>query len=139
MHRCAIIFLLTVTAVAQTHAAQYFDGRRPLLCTVVQMFECDLSYGCLQVTPDELGASNAWAIDFKRKQFTPANGGPPNSIEHTEVLDGKIFMTSIQDGNPAASDGVAWSASVNAADGMMTLMVAGEGVGFVGLGSCVPR
>ena len=132
--------ILLIFAGVHAGAANYFDGKRPLLCTAAQMFECDLTYGCLQVTPDELGATNAWAIDFKKQQLTPTGmGRATNAIGHVEVLDNKIFMTSVQDGDPEANDGVAWSASINAADGLLTLMIAGEGVGFVGLGNCIPN
>ena len=140
MHRLIITILVSATGLAHAEPSKHFDGKRPLLCTATQMFECDLTYGCMQVTADEIGAANAWAIDFKKRQLTPAiPGRAPNAIAHSEVLDDKIFMTGVQDGDPNESDGVAWSASINAANGVMTLMIAGEDVGFVGLGNCVPN
>lgn len=135
-----LIAMVLITTVTQAYAAKsHFDGKQPLFCTAVQMYQCDLTDGCIQVTAEEIGAGSAWHIDFKKKQLIAIReGAAPNSIQHIEVLDGKIFMTSVQDGSPTESDGVAWSVSINAADGMMTIMVAGEGVGFVGLGSCIP-
>ena len=63
----------------------------------------------------------------------------PNDIDRMELLDGKLFMSGIQDGLPGERDGVAWSVSINNPDGVMTIMVAGESIGVVGLGSCVTR
>ena len=136
-----IITVLIAAAAAQTQAAEMrLDGKRPMFCTAVQMFQCDLTYGCTQVTADEIGAASSWNIDFKKKLLTPTKrGAAPNPIQHSEVLDGKIFMTSVQDGSPDEIDGVAWSVSINAVDGLMTFAVVGDGVGFVGLGSCLPR
>ena len=140
MRRFIITVLITATAAAQAQAAQMrLDGKRPMFCTAVQMYQCDLTYGCFQVTADEIGAASSWNIDFKKKLLTPTSiGAAPNPIQRSEVLDGKIFMTSVQDGSPDEIDGVAWSVSINTADGLMTITVAGDGVGFVGLGSCVP-
>ena len=141
MRRFIITVLITATGAAQTQAAQnHFDGKRPLFCTAMQMYQCDLTNGCFQVTAEEIGTASAWNIDFKKMLLTPAKAGAaPNPIQHSEVLDGKIFMTSVQDGHPDEIDGVAWSASINSVDGIMTIMAAGDGFGFIGLGSCVPR
>ena len=114
------------------------DGKQPMFCTAVQMFECDLTSGCFQVSPDEIGAASSWNIDFKKGLLTPTTiGAGSNPIKHSEVLDGKIFMSSVQDGSPDESDGVAWNVSINTANGLMTITVAGDGVGWVGLGNCV--
>ena len=139
MSRFVITVLITAIAAAQTQAAQmHLDGKRPMFCTAVQMFQCDLTYGCIQVTADEIGAASSWNIDFEKKLLTPTSiGAAPNPIQRSEVLDGKIFMTSVQDGSPDEIDGVAWSVSINTTDGLMTITVAGDGVGFVGLGNCV--
>jgi hypothetical protein len=138
-----MIVAAAMTAAAIVPAAaqsEQFDGKRPLLCSAFRMFECDLTHGCAAVTADEIGAAGAWTIDFKKKQFTgTAANSQPNAIDRVELLDGKLFLSGIQDGLPVERDGVAWSLSINNPDGVMTVMVAGEGVGIVGLGSCVPR
>jgi hypothetical protein len=120
--------------------AEQFDGTRPLLCSAFQMFECDLAQGCQQVNAEQIGVASSWNIDFRKKQVigTSANA-EPNAIDRVEVLDGKLFLSGIQDGSPTERDGVAWSVSINNPNGLMTIMVAGEGAGIVGLGNCVPR
>ena len=134
-----IIVLITALAATQTHAAQmHLDGKQPMFCTAVQMFQCDLTTGCFQVTADEIGAASSWNIDLKKMLLTPTRvGAASNPIKHSEVLDGKIFMSSVQDGSPDESDGVAWNVSINMTSGLMTITVAGDAVGWVGLGNCV--
>ena len=133
-------FLLPLALSGAPAAADQFDGKRDLLCSAFRMFECDMADGCTPVTPDELGASSSWIVDAKKKTITGTNpNAQPNDIDRMELLDGKLFMSGIQDGLPGERDGVAWSVSINNPDGVMTLMVAGEGIGVVGLGSCVTR
>jgi hypothetical protein len=129
------------TAIAPaTASGEQFDGKRPLLCTAFRFFECDLADGCTPVTAEEIGAAGSWTMDFKKKEVTgTTEGSQPNAIAHVELLDGKLFLTGVQDGLPGERDGVAWSVSINNPNGVMTIMVAGEGVGIVGLGSCVPK
>jgi hypothetical protein len=104
------------------------------------MFECDIAGGCTAVTPEELGSSSSWIVDFRKKTITGTSpNAQPNDIDRVELLDGKLFLSGIQDGLENERDGVAWSVSINNPDGVMTIMVAGEGVGVVGLGSCVTR
>ena len=80
--------------------AEQFDGKRPLLCSAFQMFECDLAQGCQQVNAEQIGVASSWNIDFRKKQVigTSANA-EPNAIDRVEVLDGKLFLSGIQDGD----------------------------------------
>jgi hypothetical protein len=140
--RKAIIscFLVPLALSGAPAAADQFDGKRALLCSAFRMFECDIAGGCTAVTPEELGSSSSWIVDFKKKAITGTSpNAQPNAIDRVELLDGKLFLSGIQDGLPGERDGVAWSVSINNPDGVMTIMVAGEGVGVVGLGSCVTR
>ncbi|NIP15389.1 MAG: hypothetical protein GWM88_11995 [Pseudomonadales bacterium] len=133
-------FLLPLALSGAPAAADQFDGKRDLLCSAFRMFECDMANGCTAVTPAELGASSSWIVNAKKKTITGTNpNAQPNDIDRVELLDGKLFMSGIQDGLPGERDGVAWSVSVNNPDGVMTIMVAGEGIGVVGLGSCVTQ
>jgi hypothetical protein len=132
--------ILTVSTFAGAMAqAEIFDGKRSLLCSAFRVFECDLAGGCNAVSPEELGIAGAWIVDFRKKSLTGTHeNSRPNAIDRVELLDGKLFLSGIQDGLPDQRDGVAWSASISQPDGVMTLTVAGERVGYVGLGSCVP-
>ena len=121
-------------------SADPFDGKTPLLCSAFRLFECDMAGGCNPVTAKEIGTAGSWTVDFKKKEFTgTTENAEPNAIGHIELLDGKLFMTGVQDGLPVERDGVAWSVAVNSPDGLMTMSAVGEGFVMIGLGSCVPR
>lgn len=127
-------------AASTAAAAEQFDGKRPLLCSAFRIFECELATGCLPVTAAELGVASSWTLDFKKKEFTATTpDARPNTIDRVELLDGKLFLSGVQDGLPDQLDGVGWSVSITNPDGVMTMMIAGERVGVVGLGSCVTR
>ena len=137
--RLVTLMAATVLPMASV-LAEPFDGKQPLLCSAFRLFECDLADGCNPATAQELGTSSSWTVDFRKKEFTGTNPNAlPNAIRHVELLDGKLFMTGVQDGLPDQRDGVAWSVSINNPDGVMTITAAGERVALVGLGSCVPQ
>jgi hypothetical protein len=141
MRNSILAVVMTATAfVAAPATAEQFDGKRPLLCSAFRLFECDLSAGCVPVTAEEIGAAGSWTVDFKKKEFTgTTENALPNAIEHVELLDGKLFLSGVQDGLAIERDGVAWSVSINNPDGVMAMAVVGEGFGIIGLGSCVTR
>ena len=141
MRSLILAVVMTATAFAAAPAtAEKFDGKTPLLCSAFRMFECDLANGCVPVAAEEIGAAGSWTLDFKKKEFTgTSENALPNAIERVELLDGKLFLSGIQDGLPIERDGVAWSVSINNPDGVMTMAVVGEGFGMGGLGSCVTR
>lgn len=140
--RKLMITLILAAAASSTPAvaAEQFDGKRPLLCSAFRIFECELATGCVPVTAEELGVASSWTLDFKKKEFTGTHpNSQPNAIDRVELLDGKLFLSGVQDGLPDQLDGVGWSVSITNPDGVMTMMIAGDRVGVVGLGSCVPR
>ena len=99
--------VLTATAGAATAQAELFDGKRPLLCTAQRLFECNISTGCTPVSASEIGAPGSWTVDFRKKQFTGTNeNAVPNAIDRVELLDGKLFLTGIQDGLPVSIETV---------------------------------
>lgn len=120
-------------------AAGYFDGSHPLRCTLAQTFECDAQSGCASVTPQEISAPGAFAVDFKAKTIKNTASGRSSSIENMDDVDGKLIMQGIEDGSVEVSDdGVGWSMSVDDDDGGMVVSVVLDGAAIVGLGWCVP-
>ena len=136
----AVMVMIAGAFAAAPAAAEQFDGKRPLLCSAFRLFECEIATGCNPVTAEEIGAAGSWTVDFKKKELTgTTENAQPNEIDKVELLDGKIFLSGVQDGLPIARDGVVWSMAINSPDGVMTMTAAGEGFVIVGLGSCVPR
>lgn len=144
--RTSMLAVMTTSAIVagfiwtEPAAAEPFDGKTPLSCSAFRIFECEIATGCNPVTAQEIGVAKSWDVDFKNKEFTGrAENAQPNTIGHFERLDGKLFLTGVQDGLPVERDGVAWAMAINSADGAMTMSAVGEGFVMVGLGSCIPR
>lgn len=128
--------------VATASSASFFDGKRPLLCSVHQLFECDAPTACEAVTPDEILGVSHLNIDFKSKIVTRAGveSEQRSTIESIETgVDGKLIISGIEDGQSEVRDGAGWTISIMDPEGTMVLAVAGDGFAVVGLGACVPK
>lgn len=140
-HLTTLLVIATVCA-GPAAAADYFDGKTPLLCNVHQLFQCDPPNDCRAVTPAEINAFAHLNVDFDAKLVTRAGVDSPQQspIENVETrVDGKLIIQGIEDGTPEARDGAGWSISIMNPEGTMVLAVAGDGFAVVGLGACVPR
>lgn len=123
-------------------AADYFDGKKPLLCSVYQLFECDPPNACQPVAPGEIDGVSHLDIDFRKKVITRAGTDSPQQsrIKHVETgVDGKLIIQGIEDGQEGVRDGAGWSVSIMSPEGTMVMAVAADGFAVVGLGACVPK
>ena len=92
-----IVFTALMGFVATASAAGFFDGKRALLCSVHQLFECDAPNACHAVTPDEIGGFSHLDIDFSKKVVTRAGeeSAQKSDIKSITVdLDGKLIIES---------------------------------------------
>jgi hypothetical protein len=124
-----VVFAALMGFVATASSASFFDGKRPLLCSVYQLFECDAPNACLAVTPEQIGGVSHLNIDFKNKTITRAG----------ETIDSKLILSGIEDGEAEVRDGAGWTISIMDPEGTMVMAVAGDGFAVVGLGACVPK
>jgi len=137
-----IVFAALMGFVATASAADYFDGKKPLLCSVYQLFECDHPNHCRAVTPEQIDGFSHLNIDFAKKRVTRTGGdseqqSPIESMENR--VDGKLIIQGIEDGQEGVRDGAGWTISIMNPEGTMVLAVAGDGFAVVGLGACVPK
>ena len=136
-----ITFTVLMGVMATASAASFFDGKRPLLCSIHQLFECDAPNACQAVTPDQVNAASHLSIDFKNKVVTRAGveSEQRSVIEAIETrVDGKLIISGIEDGQADVRDGAGWTISIMDPEGTMVLAVAADGFALVGLGACVP-
>ena len=123
-------------------AADYFDGKKPLLCSVYQLFECDPPNACQAVTPAEINGVSHLDIDFRKKIITRAGMESPQQSQIKTVetgVDGKLVIQGVENGQEGVRGGAGWSISIMNPEGTMVMAVAGDGFGVVGLGGCVPK
>ena len=118
----------------------YFDAKDPLLCTIQRIYQCDIGAACNKVDQQEIGAARNLAINFKHKQVTRIGDDHKriSDIDNVEIIDNKIVMQGIEDGNNPELDGGGWTMTVTDPEGEMALTVSGHAVAFVGLGHCTP-
>ena len=145
MHTRSIILMMAVSLsflAMGASAADYFDGKKPLLCSVYQLFECDPPNACQAVSPAEIDGVSHLDIDFKKKVITRAGMESPQQSQIKSVetgVDGKLIMQGVEDGQEGVRDGAGWSISIMNPEGTMVMAVAGDGFAVVGLGACVPK
>lgn len=138
----ALVFFGLAGFVAGASADSYFDGSKPLLCTLHQLYECDPPNDCRPVTPNEIDAATHLDIDFKKKLVTRAGVDSPQKspIESIETrVDGKLIIQGIEDGHEDVRDGAGWTISIMDPEGTMVLAAAADGFAVVGLGACAPK
>lgn len=134
----ALLFGISFSAFA----ADYFDGTHTLLCTIAEIFECDVASECDRVTAEEVDAPRYFLVDFGKKILvtTRAAGERRESaIENMETVDDKLILQGIEDGrDDVPNDGAGWSMAVNDDDGGMVISAVTDGAVLAGLGWCVP-
>lgn len=137
-----LVFIALMGFVASASADSYFDGSKPLICTVHQLYECSPPNDCRPVTPDQIDAPAHLDIDFKKKVVTRAGVDSPQKspIENIETrVDGKLIIQGIEDGQEGVRDGAGWSISIMDPEGTMVLSASADGFAVVGLGACAPK
>jgi hypothetical protein len=137
-----LMITFSLNCVPMAFAESYFDGKKPLLCSVYQLFECDAPNDCRAVSPGEIQGVSHLDIDFSKKIITRAGEASEQQSPIERVvndLDGKLIIQGIEDGQPDVRDGAGWTISIMAPEGTMVLSTAGDGFAVVGLGACVPK
>jgi hypothetical protein len=120
-------------------AAATFDGKHNLLCTTTEIYECDAALACRVLQHADAHDIRHMNVDFKKKRINldHINSDHVSQIDRVEVVDGKLVLQGIEDGNEAEVDGGGWTISIDDRYGNMVFTLAGEGVAFVGMGGCV--
>jgi hypothetical protein len=120
-------------AVPQVALADDFDGSRPLVCAMIEAFECGPDTGCESGTPESNGLSRFLRIDFDKKEVytTKQAQAQASKIEKMERAGGVVLLSGTQNGR-------GWNLSLTEATGYLVLTVAGDQVAFVVFGACTP-
>ena len=134
MNKAKKILLLVLLSIflPLTGSAGDFDGSKPLLCSVIEEFDCSPGEECLTGSPQSINIPQFLRIDFKEKVITGKRGDGKvrsTAIRNLERVDGKMILQGIQNGK-------AWSMVITEATGQMTITAADDQVGFVVFGAC---
>ncbi len=141
MRLTILITLLAMLSAGFEARADNFDGKTALLCSIYQLYECDHPNGCVAVTPSEVNGMSHLNIDFRNETITRAGveSEQESTIQSSGSIDNKLIIQGMEDGEEDKRDGAGWTISIMNPEGTMTMAVAGDGFGIMGLGACVPR
>jgi hypothetical protein len=128
------LVLLCLLFIPLPVAAGDFDGSKPLLCAVIQTFECKSAGECLQGTAEDIDIPQFLKINFKKKIIRGA--GESGEVRTTKIknlksIDGRLILQGVQNGR-------AWSMVITAT-GKFTLTASDDQAGFVVFGACTPH
>jgi hypothetical protein len=115
----------------QDVSAGDFDGSKPLVCAMIEAFECGPLTGCESGTPESNGLSRFLRVDVSEKEVrtTKESQGRTSKIERVDHADGVLLLSGTQSGR-------GWTLSINESTGYMVLSVAGDQIAFVVFGAC---
>ena len=128
------IAMMSVSAVAGD-----FDGSKELICSIMDIVECEPGGKCQQVTAEEVGIPHFLKINFKGKKITAAHADGSKKvtdIERSEKVDSKDIIQGAEDGIEGVRDGLGWSMAITEDTGKMVISASGDDVGFVIFGAC---
>jgi hypothetical protein len=126
------VFLVCILAAPVPLAAGDFDGSNPLICAVIETFECGQNAECQRGPAESIGIPQFLKIDFAEKIISSPPGAGPvrtTNIRQMESVDGKLILQGVQNGR-------AWSMVINETSGKVTLSASDDQAGFVVFGAC---
>ena len=133
------LIVISIWMMCGSAAAGNFDGSKELICSIIDVVECQPGGKCLEVTAEDIDIPHFFKINVKKKKISATRGdGSKRStdIENFEKIDGKIILQGAEDGIKDVRDGVGWSAAISEDTGRMVLTASGDDVGFVVFGAC---
>ena len=125
--------------LSSTVTAGTFDGSQSILCSSVDVFECDIGAECMRVSATDIDAPQFFRIDFSKKTIVASREGDrtqTTEIERMKTIDGKLILQGMEDGKDEVKDGLGWTLAIMQGTGAMVLTASGEQAGFVIMGAC---
>jgi hypothetical protein len=135
MNKLAAICLALVLGMAPYPlAAASFDGSVPLICALIEVFDCAVGADCQRGTPESVNLPQFVKLDFSGKTLSTtedAQGKKVTPIKHVEQFGNNLMLQGGEEGR-------GWSLILAKEGGKMSATVADDGVGFVIFGACTP-
>lgn len=137
-----VLTFLCACLVSHVSYAGDYDGSKPLIFSVKTVLECAPNGESHIVTAEEMNMPQFLIVDCKKmtiSPFPPIAGRRDTVIKHIEHIDGKLILQGADDGIEHVRDGVGWTAAISEETGRAVVTAAGDDVGFVVFGACIPR
>jgi hypothetical protein len=129
----ALCFCLGMALYPPLATAAY-DGSVPLLCSVIEVFDCQAGSDCQPGTAESVNLPQFIKVDFAKKTLsTPEEGGSKRitPITYVERVNGDMILQGVEGSR-------AWSMVIANETGKISATVSDHQVGFVVFGACIP-
>jgi len=130
----AFVLLCMLIGTFQVEAGD-FDGSKPLICAVIDVYECEANHACEQVTIEDINFVRFLDINFKENKITGtrANGQALSTGIKSQIsIDGMLILQGVENGK-------GWTLAISETNGKMVLTVSGDEEGFVVFGACISK
>jgi hypothetical protein len=115
-------------------AAASYDGSVPLLCAVIEVFDCQGGGECQRGTAESVNLPQFLKINVQDKTLTTTGEGESKRstpIKHLERTDDSLILQGVEGSR-------AWSMIIAKETGKTSATVSDDHVGFVVFGACTP-
>ncbi len=109
-----------------------FDGSSPLLCAVIEVFDCSLESDCAEVAAESVNIPQFIMIDFKNNKISTPKGSiekRESAIKNFEQSNGTLFLQGVEHGR-------GWNIAIAEDTGKMTGTASEVAGGFIVFGAC---
>ena len=117
------------------HAGE-FDGKKPFVCTLVDISSCVPGHECARESADAINVPHFYSFDVagtKVGETSPSGGtGRTSRIDRIEHPPGALLLSGVEGDR-------GWTASVGEDSGKLSMAVVGDRVSFVVFGDCMIR
>jgi hypothetical protein len=138
MHKRQIISLALCLclglALYPALAEAAYDGSVPLLCAVIEVFDCQAGGDCQHGMAESVNLPQFVKVNFAEKTLSTPEQGERTSVTamtRIDSVDGNMILQGVEGSR-------AWSMVITKETGKMTATVSDQQVGFVVFGACIP-
>ena len=133
MRRIVGIIIVTLFCLMPYSPAMAgFDGSAPLICAVIEVFECSVEQDCIEGTLESMNIPQFVKIDFANNKIVTSDEiaeTRESPINNFDKAEGVLILQGIQNGR-------GWSMVITDETGKMTVTASGGSGGFVIFGAC---
>ena len=128
--------LLTATLVAMPVVycqAQGFDGKRPFLCSTIDVASCSPGESCTRESAEADNVPQFFMIDVGKASVSATDTGATTRVSKIERIERLPQLLRLSGGDGDTG----WIATIGQESGKMSLAVIRDQVGFVIFGACL--
>lgn len=142
MRKLSNIAIAAFALLSWTADADVITGDQPLLCALSGFMQCEMDVDCVRVAPEDINAARFLEIDFENQGIEArlrADDEPRlTRYERSETLGDLLVLQGAEGEVQATTGGLGYTLTLTKTTGNITMTAAGDRVGFVVFGACLP-